>query len=221
MRPLPAIFIFLICLTACSSIPFQKTTYVPLDSVEPWAIVETFKNNSPENFRLINTIVFEYNWNKLSAIGNIEVDVREKTFKVVGINPMGVKLFELSGDETKVDTVFAMEQFTKNNNFASTVGADIRRIYFDVIPSQGAEVQKKKYQVKFREPSGAGMVEYIFAGSGGYLIEKNFYEEDMLIWKISYYEFQQKNGKVYPAGIILQNYRYGYSLTIRLKEIQV
>jgi len=219
MRKLPAIFIFLICLTACSSIPFQKTAYVPLDSVEPLALVEKYKNNSPENFRLINTIVFEYNWNKLSAIGYIEVDVSGKTFKVVCINPIGVKLFELSGDESKVDTVFAMEQFTKNNNFASTVGADIRRVYFNLIPSHAAKIEKKKHQIKFSEPSGAGVVEYVFAGAGGYLIEKGYYEGNMLNWKVSYYEYQQKDGKIYPAGIILKNYKYGYTLTIKLKEI--
>ena len=219
MRLLPAIFIFLICLIGCGGIPFQKTAYVPLDSVEPWALVEKFKNNSPENFRLINTIVFEYNWNKLSAIGYIEVDVSGKTFKVVCINPIGVKLFELSGDESKVDTVFAMEQFTKNNNFASTVGADIRRVYFNLIPSHSAKIKKKKHQVKFIEPSAAGVVEYVFAGAEGYLIEKGYYEGNMLNWKVSYYEYQQKDGKIYPAGIILKNYKYGYTLTIKLKEI--
>lgn len=219
MKRLPAIFIFLICLTGCGGIPFQKTTYVPLDSVEPRALVEKFKNNSPENFRLINTIVFEYNWNKLSAIGYIEVDVSGKTFKVVCINPIGVKLFELSGDESKVDTVFAMEQFTKNNNFASTVGADISRVYFNLIPSHEAKIKKKKHQIKFIEPSGAGVVEYVFAGAEGYLVEKGYYEEDMLNWKVSYYEYQQKDGKIYPAGIILKNYKYGYTLTIKLKEV--
>lgn len=219
MRPLPAIFIFLICLTACGGIPFQKTTSEPLDSVEPRALVEKFKSNSPENFRLINTIVFEYNWNKLSAIGYIDVDTIKQTFTVVCINHVGIKLFELSGDRNRIETHFVLGQFSEKGNFANAVGEDIRRIYFDLIPSSEAKVKKKKYQVRFIEPSAAGVVEYVFAGAEGYLVEKGYYEEDMLSWKVSYYEYQQKDGIIYPAGIILKNYKYGYTLTIKLKEI--
>jgi hypothetical protein len=218
MRKLPAILIFVICLTACSSIPFQKTVYVPLDSVEPQALVEKFKNNSPENFRLINTIVFEYNWNKLSAIGYIDVDTIKQTFTVVCINHVGIKLFELSGDRNRITVHFMLEQFSEKGDFANTVGGDIGRIYFDLFPSSEANIKKKKYQVKFTEPSAAGIVEYVFAGAEGYLVEKGYYEGNMLNWKISYYEYQQKDGKIYPAGIILKNYKYGYTLTIKLKE---
>jgi len=219
MKKLPAIFIFLICLTACSSIPFQKTAHVPLDSVEPRALVEKFKNNSPENFRLINTIVFEYGWKKLSAIGYIEVDTRKQTFTVVCINHVGIKLFELSGDGNRIITHFMLEQFSEKGNFANAVGEDIRRVYFDLLPSSEAKIKNKKYQVKFIEPSAAGIVKYVFAGAEGYLVEKGYYEENMLSWKISYYEYQQKDGKIYPAGIILKNYKYRYTLTIKLKEI--
>lgn len=221
MKRLPAFFILLICLTSCSSIPFQKTSYVPMESVDPWALVEQFRNSSPEKFMLINTIVFGYNWNKLSALGYVKVDAGEKTFAVVCINPMGVKLFELKGDKDKIDSHFVMEQFLKKGNFAGTVGEDIRRIYFGLAPSSSALVNKKKLKVVFSEPAGAGILEYIFAGPAGFLVEKNYYEDGILNWRVSYYEYLQKDGKNYPSGIILENYRYGYSLTIKLKEIRV
>ncbi len=70
-----------------------------------------------------------------------------------------------------------------------------------------------------RQPWGSGIVEYIFAGADGYLVEKNYYEKDILNWRVSYYEYRQKDGKIYPRGIILKNYKYRYSLTVRLKEI--
>ncbi|MBI5099421.1 MAG: DUF3261 domain-containing protein [Nitrospirae bacterium] len=220
MKLLAVIFIVLVCVVGCSGIPFQKTLYVSMESVDPWTLVEQFRNNSPEKFALINTIVFGYNWNKLSALGYIKVDAGEKTFTAVCINPMGVKLFELTGDKDKIDPHFVMEQFSRKGNFAGTVGEDIRRIYFDLTPSAGAVVNKKKIKIVFSEPAGSGILEYIFAGSAGLLVEKNYYEDGILNWRISYYEYLQKDGKNYPSGIILENYRYGYSLTIKLKEIR-
>jgi outer membrane biogenesis lipoprotein LolB len=63
-------------------------------------------------------------------------------------------------------------------------------------------------------------MEYIFAGAGGNLVEKNYYEDSALNWGISYYEYQEQDGRIYPRGIILKNYKYSYSLTVRLKEVR-
>lgn len=220
MKQLPAILILFICLSGCSAIPFQKTSYIPMESYDPWSVAGQFKNKLPDNFMLINTIVFEYNWNKFSGIGYISVDAVEETFTVVCINPVGIKLFELSGAKDNIDSHFTFEQFTKKGNFTDTVGEDIRRIYFNLTPSAKAEINKKKFKIIFSEPSGSGVVEYVFAGSGGYLTEKNYYEDDILNWQVSFYEYQEKDGKFYPKGIILKNFKYGYSLTIKLREIQ-
>ncbi len=220
MKLLIAITILIVCGYGCGSIPFQKTSYVPMRNVDSLALVEQFRQHSPEKFMLINTIVFKYNWNKFSAIGYIDVNTGEKTFKAVCVNPMGLKLFELTGDKDKVDSSSLLEQFSRKGNFAGTVGEDIRRIYFDLTPSSGAKINKKKLKVVFSEPSGPGILVYIFAGSAGFLVEKNYYEDGILNWRVSYYEYRQKDDKFYPAGIILKNYKYGYSLTIKLKEIR-
>ena len=219
MKQLPAILILFFCLAGCTAVPFQKTSYVPVQSFDPWTVAGQFKNNLPDNFMLINTIVFEYNWNKFSGIGYITVNTGEETFTVVCINPVGIKLFELSGAKDKIDTHFALEQFTKKGNFAGTVGEDIRHIYFNLTPSPKAVIKKKKLKIIFSEPSEAGVVEYVFAGSGGYLTEKNYYEDDILSWRVLYYEYQEKDGKFYPKGVVLKNYKYGYSLTIKVKDI--
>ncbi len=206
-------------IAGCNNIPFQKTSYVPLESVVPLTVLKQFKNRVPENFQLLNTIVFKYNWNKFSAVGYIDINTREKLFTVVCINPMGIKLFELSGNKDGVTQHFALEEFTRKGNLASTVGEDIKRIYFDLVPSSEAKIKKEKNQIIFSQPLGAGMIEYVFAGSDGYLIEKNYYNDNELSWRVSFYEYQQKNGKIYPGGVILKNYKYKYSLTVKLKEI--
>ena len=52
------------------------------------------------------------------------------------------------------------------------------------------------------------------------LIEKRYYEKNRLLWSVFYYEYRQDHGKSYPAGIILRNYRFGYNLIVRLKEVR-
>lgn len=219
MRKWLAGFLSIVFLSGCSSVPFQKTAYVPLNEDDPSIIIERFKDNLPGRFQLINTIVFMYNWNTFSGIGYIDINTREEKFTVVCINPIGIKLFEISGDKDGVVQHFVLDKFAGEGDFVNAVGEDIKRIYFDLVPSLKAEIKKKKFQVMTRQPWGSGIVEYIFAGADGYLVEKNYYEKDILNWRVSYYEYRQKDGKIYPRGIILKNYKYRYSLTVRLKEI--
>jgi hypothetical protein len=133
---------------------------------------------------------------------------------------MGIKLFELSGDKDSVRTNFVLKELMRMGDLPRIVGEDIRRIYFDNIPSEKATVQKDKRRVIFSEPSGAGIIRYVFAGRDLGLIEKKYYEKKRLLWSVFYYEYRQDHGKFYPGGIILRNHRFGYNLVVRLKEVR-
>lgn len=205
--------------TGCESIPFQKELDQPYASVDPAAVREKFKGSLPEHSRLLNTIVFEYNLRTFSGIGFIDADTAERTCSLACINQMGMKLFEISIDKDNINTSFALPEFTSKGNFTKAVGEDIKCISFDLVPSDGAEATKEKFAVVFRQKEGAGTAEYVFSGPGQYLTEKTYYEEGNPLWRVSFYEYQSRNSKIYPGGTILKNYKYGYRLIIRLKEI--
>jgi len=206
-------------MAGCESIPFQKTLDEPYSSADPAMIRERFQGSLPDRFRLLNTIVFEYNWKTFSGIGFVDVDTAERTGALVCINQMGMKLFELSIEKDSINTIFALPEFTKKGNFGKTVGEDIKRTYFDLVPSKEAEIDRKKFSVVFRQQEGGGIAEYIFSGPEQYLTEKTYYEKGTPVYRVSFYEYQNKDGKIYPGGTILKNYLYGYRLIIRLKEI--
>ena len=83
--------------SGCVVVPFHETTLVSLDARDPRSLVDQFQKHMPESFHLLTSVVFEYNGRKFAAIGNLEVDIKDRTFKVACLNPMGVKLFEISG----------------------------------------------------------------------------------------------------------------------------
>lgn len=203
----------------CAEVPFRKTERISLESADPKRVVEQFKINSPEQFQLLNSVVFEYSWNTFMGIGYIDINRQNSQFKVVCLNPLGVQLFELSGDREKIVTHNAMPMLLQHGDLPTAVGNDIRLIYFDLVPAETARIVMGSYSISFRQPYAAGFVEYEFAGKGQELVEKVYYENDEMVWKISYYEYQEQNGKHYPQGIIMVNYRYGYQLTVRQKEL--
>ena len=208
-----------VLVAACVRVPFQETKLVSLDSEDPRSMVERFQKGIPASFQLLTSVVFEYNSRKFAGIGTVQINSSDGVFKVAGMNPMGVKLFELSGDQHSVTSRYSIADFSRYGDIATAVGNDIRRIYFDLVPGPEASIWKRKYKLIFRQSSGPGSLEYIFAGAGGDLIEKNYYEDSGLVWRISYYEYRDQDGKRWPQGIVFLNYQYGYRLTIRQKEL--
>ena len=213
--------LFLFCCCACSSsVPFKKIDLVCVNKVDPGSVRELFAKQLPLKFKVVSSIVFKYKRRSFSSIGYTDVDLIKKTFKVAGINPMGFKLFELTGDNQSVDCLFAIQEFKKHSNFANAVGDDIRKIYFDQVPLPEAEVCRKKNKIIFIQQSKTGTIEYVFAGAENVLIEKRFYNQKSLIWSVYYFEYKKKNNMLYPGGIILKHHKYKYQLVLRLMEIR-
>ena len=221
MKRFVVLFILQMFIAGCGTVPFQETELVLLGSEDPWNMVERFQKGTPASFQLLTSVVFEYNSRKFSGIGAVQINSSDGVFKVAGMNPLGVKLFELSGDQHSVTSRYTIANFSRYGDIVTAVGNDIRRIYFNLVPGPEASIWKRRYKLIFREPSGPGFLEYVFAGTDGDLIEKNYYEENGIVWKVSYYEYQDQDGKRWPRGIVLIHYHYGYRLTIRQKEFIV
>ncbi|MFH1976928.1 MAG: hypothetical protein ABIJ52_15500 [Pseudomonadota bacterium] len=192
-----------------------------MEKAEPGMVKEQFSLMLPDRFQIISTIAFEYKGQSISFIGYSDIDTKEKKFIVAGLNPVGIKLFEITGNSDKTELRFAIEDFTKKGNFTEAVAGDIRKIYFDRLPADSSKVYKKKHEIVFvqEEPEGA-IMEFVFAGPGNLLVEKRCIVDNKVIWRANYYEYRKENGKLHPAGIILENIKYGYKLIMRLKEIR-
>lgn len=221
MKRFVLLFILQLFIAGCSTVPFQETRLVLLGSEDPRNRVERFQKGIPASFQLLTSVVFEYNSRKFSGIGTVQINRSNGVFRVAAMNPLGVKLFELSGDQHRVTSHYTIADFSRYGDIATAVGNDIRRIYFNLVPGPEASIWKRRYKLIYREPSSPGFLEYVFAGTDGDLIEKNYYEEDGIVWKASYYEYQDQDGKRWPQGIVFIHYQYGYRLTIRQKELLV
>ena len=219
MRKVIILFLIILSNAGCTTIPFRKVNYVVLDNVDPQLVRQEFILVLPKRAQVLNSIVFQYRWHSFFAIGYMDINLDEQTFALSCLSPAGIKLFELSGDRNTIRSKFILKELLQRGDLPRAVGEDIRRIYFDLVPSKEARVVKEKYRIIFREPKGPGIMEYVFAGPQRRLIEKRYSEKKRRVWGVFYYEFQAKNGQLYPARIMLKHYRFGYNLIVHLREV--
>ncbi len=222
MRPSAQIgsIVLILLLVACGKAPFESAPRVRLTEKDPGRIQAHFAETLPKQFQRIDTLTFQYGMRRMSAIGVTDVDMEAKTFTVVGLNPMGIKLFDLSGDMHTVNSRFVNPAFSQHKNFAVSIAEDIRRIYFRRVPAPSAETSVGKYRAVYQQNRGVGYLTHIFSGQIPRLTTKRFYQNNRLKWQVQYFGYIERNGYIHPAGIYLKNSHYNYRLTVQLKEIR-
>ncbi len=198
---------------------FLAEPLVPLGDVDPLEVRNRFAAALPERFETLSSIIFRYRGRSIAALGSTVVDTVERRFGVACINPLGVKLFELSGDKDSVEYAYMHDEFKGQGDFAGVVAEDVKRVYFDLLPDDHAEVTIKDKKIIFRQESANQATEFIFAGKNTVLIEKRYFEKNKRIWRVQYFEYFDADGKLHPKGIVLRNYMYNYTLTIHLREL--
>lgn len=219
MRSRLLVLLLPLLIAGCSGIPFREPSPLRMEGIDPAAVIARFRSALPERFRATSSVVVEVAGGSVSALGITEVDRPAGTFTAVALNPMGLKLFELTGSPDGTTSGSVLEALSRHGNAATAIGEDIRRIYFDLVPSPAARSWKRAHSLVFRQPSGGGELEYVFAGEGPDLVEKNFYGDDGIVWQAAYYEYGDRSGKRMPHGIVYRSYRHGYRLIIKMKEI--
>ncbi len=221
MMRIVTLLLLVLLAAGCAEIPFRETAPYPMESLAPEKVVADFKARTPEEISMLNTIVFEFAGQQFLGVGFLEVQTPARSFRVICLNPMGVKLFDLAGDGEAVKINFAMEPLASYGNIASAVAFDIKRIYFDLMPADDALPRKLRNSIIFGKGLPTGYLEHVFAGEKGDLVEKRFYQDQLISWSVGYYEYGDYHGKRFPGGIILTDYKGGYRLIIREKEQNV
>jgi len=214
--------LIILCLTAicgCAGVPFKPVERVSMEGLQPGMVLERFAGQLPQRFTVLNSTVFAYRTLKFSCIGPLQADTAGQAFTVVGMNHVGVKLFELRLSAGAVEARYVFPELTKHGDFARAVCDDIQKIYFDRVPAADASVVRERDKIIFRRSSNGGSLEHVFAGRDNLLVEKHYSVNGRRLWSVFYYEYRRQQGKVFPGGIVLRNYRYGYYLAVRLKEI--
>lgn len=206
----------------CATAPFAPEPPVSASAWDPAAVREDAIRNQPPALQAVHSLVFDYRFHSLTALGVVNVRPADGTFSAVGMTPVGVKLFELAGKDGAVETRFVMDALKERGGDAgAAIGADIARIYLDTVPAPGAAVRRTARELIFSQPSGDGRMEYSFGGAHRLLQHKRWLDRDgAAVWDVGYYDYRLVQGRWFPHGVWLRHFQHHYSLTARAKEIR-
>ena len=209
------------CIGGCAAEPFERPPLSMLNNPNPTAMRESVAHSLADQFTSDDTIVIDAPFHKMAILGVLQVDRPAGTFELVGLNPMGVELFHLSGDNSGTKIRSALPPLMEQQEVLLSIGQDIRRMYFDLVPQDAAAADPRSTFVRFTEKSPDGTIVYEMGGEPTVLLEKRLEGCLGAVWRVRYYRYAAaKDNGLYPRGIVMDNAHYHYRIIVKNRDWQ-
>ena len=213
----PLLLLFLI---GCAPEPFVRQPLPLLKNVNPIDMRDSFARTIPPRFISDDTVIIHAPFHHLAVLGVLRVDRAAGTFELAGLNQLGVRIFEVGGDRSGNTVRFAIPPLDQQRQILLSIAADVRSMYFDLLPADGAKVDLRPTYIRFREPTGQGTSIYEFGGQPRVLLEKRFAGWLGTVWRVRYFEYAQRDGLLYPRGVVMDNAQYHYRIIVKNRQWQ-
>lgn len=205
-------------LGGCAGIPFEAPQRTPTQALSTEDLLETFWLGDGRVYRMRQSGLFQLRGMKLPIEGFMELDAAKRKARLVALEGLGVKLFDLSISADAVAVNQLLPDLRKHPGLPEAIAACVRRIFFQPQPvlTDQLEIAPREYRLRRTEVDG---LSFIFTGEPPLLVEKRRQSatED---WSVGYYQYKKQMDRSIPEGIFLQDRRAGYTLTLWLESVK-
>ena len=208
----------LLLLAGCAPDPFTRPPLPVLNNPNPGSICAEFAARLPARFTSDDTVVIDAPFgNEVAALGVLHVDRPAGTFELVGLNPLGVKFFDIAGDRSAATVRFALGPLMQHEDLLLAMAADIRRMYFDLVPGDDFQVDLQPTIVRYIKQKPEGRLVYEFGDEPAVLLEKRLDGFFGTVWRVRYYLYG-KSPAAFPAGIVMDNNQFHYRIVVKNRD---
>ena len=210
----------LLLVSACATVPFTPTELVPTVPRSASALVSGLWSAGAGNLLIRQSALFELEGMRVPIAGIMKLDRSAKVARLVGMNDMGVKLYDISVDTVSSQAHFIIPDLARYPGFAEAVAVSVRRIFLAPEPAPGDTLERSATNYLLTRENGAGgTLRFMSGGTDALLLEKKF-RGPAESWQVRFYQYQRQQGQLFPGGIVLDDNRAGYRLTLWIESVE-
>ena len=216
---LPIAGLLLFLLSACSTVPFAPTELTPVPSKTAAELSGSVWSSGSGSLLIRQSALFELKSLRFPMTGIMKLDRSAGSARLVGMNDMGVKFYDITVDRKTSRTNFVVPELAKYPAFAEAVAVSVRRIFLDPVPSPDDPLKLTRTSYQLTRKSGDATVSFLFGGAQARLLEKSC-RGSSCSWRVRYYQYREEHDLPYPGGIVLEDDRAGYRLTLWIESVE-
>jgi hypothetical protein len=222
MRPLKRLLAgaCLLILSGCATSRFPATELTPTRPQSAAELCGALWNSGTQSLLIRQSALFELQGMQVPMAAVLKLDPAQKSARLVAMNDMGVKLYDISVDKASFKAHFIIPELSRYPGFAEAVAVSVRRIFLDPLPSASdlLQVNPKDYRLS-RKGAAGEQIRFTLGGAQAQLLEKTS-RGGAGSWRVSYYQYQASQGRLFPGGIVLDDDQAGYRLTLWIESVE-
>jgi hypothetical protein len=210
----------LLLVSACTPVPFPPTQLTPTVPCPSTTLTDGLWSAGSGSLLIRQSALFELQGMKVPIAGVMKLNLTAQSARLVGMNDMGVKLYDLSVDATTSTTHFIIPDLARYPGFSEAVAVSVRRIFLAPQPAPSDLLKRSSTSYLLSRKSGdGGTLRFLFGGAEAQLLEKSS-QGPAESWRVRYYQYQRQAGRIFPGGIILEDEQAGYRLTLWIESVE-
>ena len=204
---------------ACGTVPFRPTEPASTRPATAATLSANLWTSGKGTFLVRQSVLIEYRGGRTAVSGIMRLDTGAKTARLVGMDEMGIKWFDLSIDREATRTNFILPALDRFPGMAKAVGDSVRRIFLDPEPQETDLLRIDPERYVLTRTRDGNSIRFILGGEDAQLLEKRCRGTGER-WRIGYYEHRRWQGIPVPGGIVLEDRRAGYRLTLWMEILE-
>jgi hypothetical protein len=142
---------------------------------------------------------FDFRGHKLEMRGLMRLDTRAGRARLVAIDDLGIKLFDLTVTRDGQTLNSVLPQLAKYPRLGEGIAASVRRIFLAPRPSAGDTLQAEPTAYVLSRPWKGGTLRFTFGGRVPVL--QSAEATGGSAWRIDYFTYRRQQGIRYPRPI--------------------
>jgi hypothetical protein len=210
----------LLLMSGCTTAPFPRPALTPTVPCTAAALTAGLWSAGSGSLLIRQSALFELHGLRVPMTGVMKLDLTAQSARLVGMNDMGVKLYDLSVEATTSATHFLVPELARYPGFSEAVALSVRRIFLAPAPAADDSLERTATRYLLtREDDDGGRLRFTFGGAAAQLLEKSA-QGPAASWRVRYYQYQPWSGYLFPAGIVLDDEQAGYRLTLWIESVE-
>lgn len=170
-------------------------------------------------WRLRQTVEFDFHGRQLTMRGLMSLDPAAGTARLIAVDALGIKLFDLSVFRDHEALHFLLPDLERYPRLVEAVATAVRRMFIAPRPQPGDALQLREDGYELQARKGDVVVAFLFRG-GRARLDTILATGPGVAWQVGYYDYHREGELEYPEKILLEDRIAGYRLRLRIEEMR-
>lgn len=204
-----------VLLFGCASHPFERHQPQQLPALTAEQLVDNWWLAAGHRYLCRHSGLLEVFMRKVALEGVVKIDTTKQTARLVAMDTMGVKLFDLFVTKECHQLNYLLPVLEEHPQLPKMVAQSLRAIFLQPNPSAQHRLIRRERRSVLKADDG-GSFEFI---GMPVRLNRKVVDSKTSSWSVEYNQYQDQDGLWAPTGIVL-NDDSGFRLTLWIQEIR-